>query len=114
MTIEIISLSVNNTNQIEVVYDKVTTYPDGFVRKEREGRVWSPTDDMASDTLSGAHPDVLKLAQTYWSKEVVTGFSKEVLAVQAAERAKIEAAMAEVAQKQAELEAAKTPAADAA
>ena len=105
-TIEIISLSVNNTNQIEVLYNKVTTYPDGFTRKEREGRVWSPTDAIASDTLSGAHPDVKKLAATYWTPDVVESYSANLIAQANAERDKQQAAITEAAAKKAEAEAA--------
>jgi hypothetical protein len=105
-TIEIISLSVNNTNQIEVLYNKVTTYPDGFVRKEREGRVWSPTDDIASDTLSGAHPGVQKLAAAYWTPDVVTAYSANLIAQAQAERDKQVAAIAESVAKTAEAETA--------
>lgn len=94
---QIKSLFVNNTNQVEVIYDFTDVDAEGFKVRGTEGRVWSPTDDMAGDTLSGAHPDVLKLAKAYWSKDVVKGFSAAFIALQDAERKKIETAIAEQA-----------------
>ena len=111
---QIKTLFVNNTNQVEVVYDYTDVDEEGFKVRGTEGRVWSPTDDMASDTLSGVHPDVVKLAAAYWSTDVVKAFSADLIATQATERAKVEeataalvAAQAELAAKQAELDAAK-------
>ena len=104
--IEIISLSVNKTNQIEVVYTKEYTDERGYLKEMQEGRVWSPTDDIASDTLSGAHPDVKKLATTYWTPEVVTAYSANLIAQANAERDKQQAAITEAAAKKAEAEAA--------
>ena len=105
---KIISLFVNNTNQIEVVYEVDGTDAEGYRTKRREGRVWSPTDDIASDTLSGAHPDVKKLAATYWTPEVVTAYSANLIAQANAERDKQQAAITEAAAKKAEAEAAET------
>jgi len=103
---QIKSLFVNNTNQVEVVYDYTDVDEEGFKVKGTEGRVWSPTDDMASDTLSGVHPDVVKLATTYWSPEVVTAFSANLIALQTAERDKQQAAIDTAAAKKLEAEAA--------
>ena len=103
---QIKTLFVNNTNQVEVVYDYTDVDEEGFKIKGTEGRVWSPTDDMASDTLSGIHPDVVKLATTYWSPEVVTAYSANLIALQKTERDKQQAAITEAAAKKAEAEAA--------
>ena len=103
---QIKTLFVNNTNQVEVVYDYTDVDEEGFKFKGTEGRVWSPTDDMASDTLSGTHPDVVKLASTYWSPEVVTAYSANLIALQTTERDKQQAAITEAAAKKAEAEAA--------
>lgn len=86
-----IDLRVNNTNQIETLYYVVGKNDGVEVFRRREGRVWSPTDDIASDTLSGAHPDVKKLAATYWNPAVVTAYAADLIAAQATERVKIEA-----------------------
>jgi hypothetical protein len=88
---KIISLFVNETNQIEVIYEVDGTDADGYRVKRQEGRVWSPTDDIASDTLSGAHPDVKKLAAAYWNPAVVTTYSTDVIAAATAERLKVAA-----------------------
>lgn len=103
---KIISLFVNETNQIEVVYEVDGTDAEGYRTKRREGRVWSPTDDIASDTLSGAHPDVKKLAATYWAPDVVESYSANLIAQANAERDKQQAAITEAAAKKAEAEAA--------
>ena len=103
---KIISLFVNETNQIEVVYEVDGTDAEGYRTKRREGRVWSPTDDIASDTLSGAHPDVKKLAATYWTPDVVETYSANLIAQANAERDKQQAAITEAAAKKAEAEAA--------
>lgn len=102
---QIKTLFVNNTNQVEVVYDYTDVDEEGFKVKGTEGRVWSPTDDMASDTLSGIHPDVVKLASTYWSPEVVTVYSANLIALQTAERDKQQAAIDTAAAKKLEAEA---------
>lgn len=91
-SIEMISLQVNNTNQIETLYFVVGTNDGIEVFRRREGRVWSPTDDIASDKLSGAHPDVKKLAATYWNPTVVATYAADLIATANAERGKIEAA----------------------
>lgn len=104
---KIISLFVNETNQIEVVYEVDGTDAEGFRIKRREGRVWSPTDDISSDTLSGAHPDVKKLAAAYWSPEVVTSYSTKLIAQAQAERDKHAATTAEAEQTKLNAEAAK-------
>ena len=103
---KIISLFVNETNQIEVVYEVDGTDAEGYRTKRREGRVWSPTDDIASDTLSGAHPDVKKLAATYWAPDVVESYSANLIAQANAERDKQQAAITEAAAKKLEAEAA--------
>ena len=103
---QIISLFVNKTNQIEVNYIKEYTDERGYLKEMQEGRVWSPTDDIASDTLSGAHSDVKKLAATYWTPEVVTTYSANLIAQANAERDKQQAAITEAAAKKAEAEAA--------
>lgn len=101
---QIKSLSVNNTNQIEVLYDYTDVDEDGFKTRGTEGRVWSPTDDIASDTLSGAHPDVKKLAATYWTPDVVESYSANLIAQANAERDKQQAAITEAAAKKLEAE----------
>ena len=110
---QIKTLFVNNTNQVEVYYAYTDLDEEGFKVRGTEGRVWSPTDDMAADTLSGVHPDVVKLAAAYWSTDVVKAFSADVIATQATERAKVEEATAALIAAQAELakaqEAAKAP-----
>ena len=103
---QIISLFVNKTNQIEVNYIKEYTDERGYLKEMQEGRVWSPTDDIASDTLSGAHPDVKKLAATYWKPDVVETYSANLIAQANAERDKQQAAITEAAAKKAEAEAA--------
>ena len=103
---QIISLFVNKTNQIEVNYIKEYTDERGYLKEMQEGRVWSPTDDIASDTLSGAHPDVKKLAATYWTPDVVESYSANLIAQANAERDKQQAAITEAAAKKAEAEAA--------
>jgi hypothetical protein len=103
---QILSLFVNKTNQIEVVYEVDGTDAEGYRTKRREGRVWSPTDDIASDTLSGAHPDVKKLAATYWTPDVVESYSANLIAQANAERDKQQAAITEAAAKKLEAEAA--------
>ena len=103
---QILSLFVNKTNQIEVVYIKEYTDERGYLKEMQEGRVWSPTDDIASDTLSGAHPDVKKLAATYWTPDVVESYSANLIAQANAERDKQQAAITEAAAKKLEAEAA--------
>ena len=103
---KIISLFVNETNQIEVIYLKEYTDERGYLKEMQEGRVWSPTDDIASDTLSGAHPDVKKLAATYWTPDVVESYSANLIAQANAERDKQQAAIDEAAAKKLEAEAA--------
>jgi len=107
---QIKTLIVNNTNQVEVVYDYTDIDEEGYKVKGTEGRVWSPTDDMASDTLSGVHPDVVKLATAYWSPEVVTVYSANLIALQTIERDKQQAAITKATAKKAEAEAAKAAA----
>ena len=100
---QIKSLFVNNTNQVEVIYDYTDVDEEGFKVRGTEGRVWSPTDDMASDTLSGTHPDVVKLALAYWTEPVIKAMTAEVTAAIAEQQA----ALVELEAVKAQIEAAK-------
>lgn len=111
------TLFVNRTNQIEVTYFVIGKNDGVEVFRRHEGRVWSPTDDMTSDTLSGAHPDVRKLALAYWTPAIITEFSDTIVAQQEAERHRqadaIAAAQAAIAEAEATKAAAEKAQADA-
>jgi hypothetical protein len=74
--IEIITTAINNCNQIEVLYQVIGMNGEVEVMRRQEGRVWKPTEKelMATDTLSGNHPMVQKLANAFWTAEVIAAY----------------------------------------